>query len=1688
CLYSEDYCDMGKPKNQPRIKGNVQPASSSRAAEIIATGGTQVPTENLGGFAQFLGGTPFSTPKSLSPDTQTDKANDVDLDPTLVLIFKRLSKRDTTTKLKALEELEAYLRGKEDNEIDPVNLTSVWAKFFVKLAIEVDRRIRYTTYSCHLLIVSKVKKRLASNLKEIIGVWIISLFDQYKDVARIATESFQTAFPAGKRVEVLIFCQMEILSYISDIIIHKTPETLSDPRFTSKEDMISKYERVVASSYYSLAHLIDSLLKAAQQYDDLFDNPKTWKNLTNSNPLVRKSCYNMIKVLTNKWPRKVEDRLDVLSTTYLMNIFNDKDITVYGDLWDSLLLFTKNFPNTWLLASKKKPMLNKLYNFLRSACYGTTLISYTSILALVNLLPQELIITDPKFYDEFFLNFWKGLSNTTIDRSNSGVFLQAYIECLLYFISKLDKSENEKQTRAYLLEFKFFELFKLYLTDFKSCEKFQVQQMCSILAHNMNQLTIKLQKTDASDILQHKLQSLIVNVINDVTILNPDPKLEDNFKEFCQRLADFFIAISSTAKTENKQEISNAIMDMISVLVEDVFCISLSKCKEINGRSVGLCLLLSNLSKNFISIFLTRTASKQALKSFLSNTIFDIVKTAPITCLNYALDLFVSCLTCSAELPEAQYNWNKLVQSFLEIETFESKLDGLYLLISKVLDVNTSASFLVGQLNEYLIILSNQLLYQQVESTTRTKIENLLCIVFLFKGSLLTSETKLKVLNNLTKAIISCANWYYIAEDSVVSNEVALSVLRIFAKLFKDEEFIEFFLYSDMLPVSGQIFELTFISPHEGFNTEVIKDIQQFAQDCWDRIALASRSHLREVAIINVSQQIKSSLLNIHYSASPTDFALRVKKLCSFCEDDLKLQEIIESFHIEDEIWRELSKPFLSPIDPSLSIVDPMVLPLNSDQQNNLQNNLQTTAIVAYDSYGLSVYGRLGLFLIELIHKIGIDYFFIGNHEKLLKMDTKDNIPYSNCNRIILELLLIYVLCTDIRRSCKSDHHLWDAFNVEESDYRGFKAFLEDVHLIVKNYTLQMFQNEQLDIKSILNSLNTTMNSHNIPHTATSSLLCEAVKRSHGDNSGYWARVLHILCSEIFNAASVSFNQAEGFLDVIKSESMNLVTRMAFVLSLKTFLGASTKYKDFQNDMAVKLISLDPMEIFSEKSLESNNGLTCLCLLITSTSKDDELFLSPDTSIKLLMRIQEWRNTIDLNIWSKPVFAQIHILIAKLLYSLVITIQELYGSHWNFIFELLQYWLQETSQLELLYEAICIFCRLNSIAYSSNKIDVHIDDSAEDTGNNLSSKFITYKPLLYQQLSLLLFREKAHRDNVLSYQYCKYLEILCEACYDLPKETLFNKKDELYALLLIPHEGIQKCAYKLSHVLVSEKVLRLSEELEFLGTSDESISVQLDQGLKTLLIEMQQSDHLNLIHTSNPNSIIVHKTFGYLLAWMLIFDHFNNATLKFKSQLILCIKEIDITSKFCYKIFETLGLGGQTTPYNLSKWDIREFYIEAFELQYSAALGFPLLCAHLYYRSLRHIPSIVRTWWSECKKRQLSIGVDSYTEKYFSPIIIQGQLDMLQSEDVKSQLEDEKFTIRIARSSNEVIAAFNVDEYVMELSIRMPNNFPLRQAEFGTLERMGTTEVTDLKWAKLPVQTVVNSQVLGFPIIYVALS
>jgi hypothetical protein len=60
-----------------------------------------------------------------------------------------------------------------------------------KLVLEVDRRVRLAATNIHKLVCLHAKKKLAPFLKEFIGAWMLAMFDQSKDVAKLATVAFE---------------------------------------------------------------------------------------------------------------------------------------------------------------------------------------------------------------------------------------------------------------------------------------------------------------------------------------------------------------------------------------------------------------------------------------------------------------------------------------------------------------------------------------------------------------------------------------------------------------------------------------------------------------------------------------------------------------------------------------------------------------------------------------------------------------------------------------------------------------------------------------------------------------------------------------------------------------------------------------------------------------------------------------------------------------------------------------------------------------------------------------------------------------------------------------------------------------------------------------------------------------------------------------------------------------------------------------------------------------------------------------------------------------------------------------------------------------------------------------------------------------------------------------------------------
>ena len=137
-----------------------------------------------------------------------------------------------------------------------------------------------------------------------------------------------------------------------------------------------------------------------------------------------------------------------------------------------------------------------------------------------------------------------------------------------------------------------------------------------------------------------------------------------------------------------------------------------------------------------------------------------------------------------------------------------------------------------------------------------------------------------------------------------------------------------------------------------------------------------------------------------------------------------------------------------------------------------------------------------------------------------------------------------------------------------------------------------------------------------------------------------------------------------------------------------------------------------------------------------------------------------------------------------------------------------------------------------------------------------------------------------------------------------------------------------------------------------------------------------------------------------------------------------------------------------------------------------------LLAAHVYYRALLTIPSLVRSWLEDCKDKNLYTSVTNYTATHFSPVIINTELSRLKSPESVEELSAENLTVKVASAVNEVTAGYNVDEHQLEITLKIPNDWPLQRVTVKDSKRIGVSEGRWRGWL-LGVQQIVWSQVCG---------
>ncbi|KAG0592544.1 hypothetical protein KC19_1G261500 [Ceratodon purpureus] len=456
---------MGREKGAS-ARGKSRPTSSSSLAAAHPGG---IPL----GFGGYVGSSLIETTVSAEREVSQD------VDGEAALHLKRLSKRDPTTKLKALAALRTLFKEHSVTELDAILLS--WVFEYKRLAQDNNRQVRENAHGAMGDLTTNAGRGLARHLRSLMGAWWVSQFDPSREVAEAAQRSFQATFPdRKKRVDALIYCLKDIMAHVDDNL-NLSPQMLIEMG-TLSEEVAEKLERILSSSLLALAALLDVLVGSSSSLwkegpaestsaastavgageavkeaaTSLFRKHKSFQSSVKSkSSQVRSAAYQTLKTYIKHVPQVFTDEENLDNSVKLvLGALGEKVTSCHQPMWDMILLFSKNIPQAWGCNLIRKAVLPKLWDFLKQGCFGSQQISYPYIFPLLALIPPQYV--DPKgFFLEFFRSLWQGLYVPALSTADRLSLFKTFQECFVWIIKNAKRYAKDaecKELQDFLVE------------------------------------------------------------------------------------------------------------------------------------------------------------------------------------------------------------------------------------------------------------------------------------------------------------------------------------------------------------------------------------------------------------------------------------------------------------------------------------------------------------------------------------------------------------------------------------------------------------------------------------------------------------------------------------------------------------------------------------------------------------------------------------------------------------------------------------------------------------------------------------------------------------------------------------------------------------------------------------------------------------------------------------------------------------------------------------------------------------------------------------------------------------------------------------------------------------------------------------------------------------------------------------
>ncbi len=320
--------------------------------------------------------------------------------------------------------------------------------------------------------------------------------------------------------------------------------------------------------------------------------------------------------------------------------------------------------------------------------------------------------------------------------------------------------------------------------------------------------------------------------------------------------------------------------------------------------------------------------------------------------------------------------------------------------------------------------------------------------------------------------------------------------------------------------------------------------------------------------------------------------------------------------------------------------------------------------------------------------------------------------------------------------------------------------------------------------------------------------------------------------------------------------------------------------------------------------------------------------------------------------------------------------------------------------------------------------------------------------------------------------------LLARAVKRIPDVKLEDLED-IYEAVASESREIQNAAFGLLHKALpaAQEEINLSVIIDKKGESRHrwseedmltGVAANLPDELLSLLLNAPNPDDF----TDEDLAQFPVSIRSYLLAWHLVFDAYSKASFRVRSDYtenLRAGRNLDPLLRFLVDVLgHALARALDLDKEGFTAEHIRSYSIDLADSE-PAERGMNWLLIHLFYLILKYIPGLFKMWYLDCPSKQTKNTVQSWMQRFFSPLIISDALDEVvewSEQQEKGDGDTEEVIVKVSKNSREITAGYPVDDDAATISLHVPNSYPLDPVDVVSVKRVAVKEDKWQSWLK----------------------